>query len=45
VKFGGLDIAFNNAGIVGNAGSVPDMALESWRERTAHSSAPNTRSR
>jgi NAD(P)-dependent dehydrogenase (short-subunit alcohol dehydrogenase family) len=31
-KFGGLDIAFNNAGIVGNAGSVPDMALESWRE-------------
>ncbi len=31
-KFGGLDIAFNNAGIVGNAGSVPDMTLESWRE-------------
>lgn len=31
-KFGGLDIAFNNAGMVGNAGSVPEMALESWRE-------------
>lgn len=30
-KFGGLDIAFNNAGVVGNAEAVPDMALESWR--------------
>jgi NAD(P)-dependent dehydrogenase (short-subunit alcohol dehydrogenase family) len=30
-KFGGLDIAFNNAGVVGNAEAVPDMALETWR--------------
>ena len=30
-KFGGLDIAFNNAGVVGNAEAVPDMALENWR--------------
>jgi NAD(P)-dependent dehydrogenase (short-subunit alcohol dehydrogenase family) len=31
-RFGGLDIAFNNAGIVGEMGHVPDMSLESWRE-------------
>ena len=31
-EFGGLDIAFNNAGILGNMEAVPDMALENWRE-------------
>jgi len=31
-EFGGLDIAFNNAGIVGETGAVPDLSLKSWRE-------------
>lgn len=31
-KFGGLDIAFNNAGIIGEAGSVTDMSAEDWHE-------------
>ena len=30
--FGGLDIAFNNAGTLGDLGAVPDMALSSWRD-------------
>ena len=29
--FGGLDIAFNNAGTMGVAAAVPDMPLEAWR--------------
>ncbi len=28
--FGGLDIAFNNAGTVGDLGSAPDMTLANW---------------
>ncbi|WP_348629575.1 SDR family oxidoreductase [Mesorhizobium sp. M7A.F.Ca.ET.027.03.2.1] len=31
-KFGGLDIAFNNAGAVGRMGSISDLPLEGWRE-------------
>jgi NAD(P)-dependent dehydrogenase (short-subunit alcohol dehydrogenase family) len=31
-EFGGLDIAFNNAGIVGETGAVSDLSLKSWRE-------------
>ncbi|PTE10122.1 SDR family oxidoreductase [Mesorhizobium helmanticense] len=31
-SFGGLDIAFNNAGSVGQMGPVPDMSLETWHE-------------
>ncbi|AZO00084.1 SDR family oxidoreductase [Mesorhizobium sp. M9A.F.Ca.ET.002.03.1.2] len=31
-RFGGLDIAFNNAGSVGQMGPVPDMPLETWHE-------------
>ncbi|MCV3207318.1 SDR family oxidoreductase [Mesorhizobium sp. YC-39] len=31
-RFGGLDIAFNNAGSVGQMGPVPDMLLETWHE-------------
>lgn len=30
-SFGGLDGAFNNAGILGELGPVPDMSLESWQ--------------
>ncbi|MBL4683314.1 MAG: SDR family oxidoreductase [Nannocystaceae bacterium] len=29
-EFGGLDIAFNNAGTLGAAGDVPSMTLEDW---------------
>ena len=29
-RFGGLDIAFNNAGILGAMGPVPDMPLDEW---------------
>jgi NAD(P)-dependent dehydrogenase (short-subunit alcohol dehydrogenase family) len=29
-EFGGLDIAFNNAGIVGEMGPVSDISLDSW---------------
>jgi NAD(P)-dependent dehydrogenase (short-subunit alcohol dehydrogenase family) len=37
-KFGGLDIAFNNAGTLGKMGlSVPDMALVDWEETLATS--------
>ena len=31
-KFGGLDIAFNNAGIVGEMGPISELSLEGWRE-------------
>ena len=30
--FGGLDAAFNNAGITGALGSVQDMSAETWRQ-------------
>jgi len=29
-EFGGVDIAFNNAGIIGDLTSTPDMTLDSW---------------
>ncbi len=29
-RFGGLDIAFNNAGIVGAMGPLPEMTLDDW---------------
>ena len=31
-EFGGLDGAFNNAGIVGELGPVPEMRVESWND-------------
>ncbi|CCV16146.1 SDR family oxidoreductase [Mesorhizobium sp. STM 4661] len=31
-RFGGLDIAFNNAGSVGQMGPIPELSLEGWRE-------------
>lgn len=31
-RFGGLDVAFNNAGIVGKTGSVFELSLEAWRD-------------
>jgi NAD(P)-dependent dehydrogenase (short-subunit alcohol dehydrogenase family) len=31
-RFGGLDIAFNNAGVVGEYMPVPEVSLEAWRE-------------
>ncbi|CAO3406647.1 SDR family oxidoreductase [Azospirillum largimobile] len=31
-RFGGLDIAFNNAGMTGAPTSVPDMTAEAWHE-------------
>jgi NAD(P)-dependent dehydrogenase (short-subunit alcohol dehydrogenase family) len=31
-RFGGLDVAFNNAGLVGEMGPVSDLSLEGWRE-------------
>lgn len=31
-RFGGLNIAFNNAGAVGQMGPVPDMSLKTWHE-------------
>lgn len=30
-EFGGLDIAFNNAGTLGELGQVPEMTLSNWR--------------
>jgi NAD(P)-dependent dehydrogenase (short-subunit alcohol dehydrogenase family) len=30
-RFGGLDIAFNNAGATGEIGSIADLSLETWR--------------
>lgn len=29
-RFGGLDVAFNNAGTTGEMGATPDMPLEEW---------------
>lgn len=34
-RFGGLDIAFNNAGILGAMGPVTDMSLQAWNEVVA----------
>lgn len=31
-RFGGLDIAFNNAGATGQTGPVPDLSLDGWQE-------------
>jgi len=31
-SFGGLDIAFNNAGILGQLGPAPEMSLATWQE-------------
>jgi NAD(P)-dependent dehydrogenase (short-subunit alcohol dehydrogenase family) len=31
-QFGGLDIAFNNAGSLGEMGSVEDISLDGWRD-------------
>ncbi len=31
-RFGGLDIAFNNAGAISEMGPVPDISVEGWRE-------------
>jgi NAD(P)-dependent dehydrogenase (short-subunit alcohol dehydrogenase family) len=31
-RFGGLDVAFNNAGAVGDASPVPQIAADAWRE-------------
>jgi NAD(P)-dependent dehydrogenase (short-subunit alcohol dehydrogenase family) len=31
-RFGGLDIAFNNAGTTGTPGSVPGLELAQWQE-------------
>jgi NAD(P)-dependent dehydrogenase (short-subunit alcohol dehydrogenase family) len=31
-RFGGLDIAFNNAGTIGELGAVPDITSTSWRD-------------
>jgi NAD(P)-dependent dehydrogenase (short-subunit alcohol dehydrogenase family) len=31
-RFGGLDVAFNNAGSVGEMGAIPDLPVASWRE-------------
>lgn len=31
-EFGGLDAAFNNAGIMGEMGPIPDMQTENWHD-------------
>jgi len=31
-EFGGLDVAFNNAGVLGETGPVSELSLEGWRE-------------
>lgn len=31
-RFGGLDVAFNNAGIIGATGSTPDVSLSAWED-------------
>jgi NAD(P)-dependent dehydrogenase (short-subunit alcohol dehydrogenase family) len=31
-RFGGLDIAFNNAGAIPEMGPVPDISVDGWRE-------------
>ncbi|MCX7206482.1 MAG: SDR family oxidoreductase [Proteobacteria bacterium] len=30
--FGGLDVAFNNAGMIGEMGATPDISLSAWHE-------------
>ena len=34
-KFGGLDVAFNNAGTLGAMGAVPEVALDGWTDTLA----------
>lgn len=34
-RFGGLDIAFNNAGTLGDLGSLPDLTLAHWNHTLA----------
>jgi NAD(P)-dependent dehydrogenase (short-subunit alcohol dehydrogenase family) len=31
-RFGGLDVAFNNAGIIGEMGATPDVSLAQWED-------------
>ncbi len=31
-QFGGLNVAFNNAGILGNMGDTPEISLSGWQE-------------
>lgn len=31
-RFGGLDVAFNNAGTLGEMGATPDVSLSGWRD-------------
>jgi len=31
-EFGGLDAAFNNAGVMGDMGPIPDMETENWND-------------
>lgn len=31
-RFGGLDMAFNNAGVVGDMGSIEELTLDAWRD-------------
>lgn len=31
-RFGGLDVAFNNAGTIGEMGATPDMSLSGWED-------------
>jgi len=31
-RFGGLDVAFNNAGTTGEMGATPDMSLSAWED-------------
>ena len=31
-QFGGLDVAFNNAGTMGEMGPTPDLALSTWED-------------
>lgn len=32
VRFGGLDVAFNNAGTMGEVGATPDVSLSGWED-------------
>ena len=34
-RFGGLDIAFNNAGMTGDPCALPDLSLQAWQEAIA----------
>ena len=31
-RFGGLDVAFNNAGMIGEMGATPDISLSGWED-------------